>query len=196
MHTINIHKHKLDSFYLLSKFPDHDNLKDQLLDTITKSEQKYVHNKDNIYADSITKVDWQFAKDLSREWVLLIYDAINNYYSFAANMMGYESSVIQEIWFQQYYNKDTHGWHTHGNNFTSVYYLELNDESPRTELIDPFSCNKKIIPNVKEGDIIIFPSYVMHRAPVIDNNIRKTIISCNIDFNNPHIDIVPHLNAL
>ena len=47
-----------------------------------------------------------------------------------------------------------------------------------------------------EGDIIIFPSYVMHRAPVIDNNIRKTIISCNIDFNNPHIDIVPHLNAL
>jgi len=192
----NIGIYKLDSFYLLNKFPDHDNLKAQLLDTITKSEQKYVHNRDNIYADSITKVDWEAAKDLSREWVSLIYDAIYNYYFSVANMMGYESSIIQEIWFQQYYNKDTHGWHTHGNNFTSVYYLELNDESPRTELIDPFSLNKKIIPDVKEGDIIIFPSYVIHRAPVIDNNIRKTIISCNLDFYNPHIDIIERLNAL
>jgi hypothetical protein len=32
---------------------------------------------------------------------------------------------------------DTHGWHTHGNNFTAVYYLELNEQSPKTELIDP-----------------------------------------------------------
>jgi hypothetical protein len=66
----------------------------------------------------------------------------------------------------------------------------------KTELIDPFKVNKKIIPDVKEGDIIIFPSYVIHRAPIIDNNIRKTIISCNLDFVDPHPDILSNLNAL
>ena len=32
---------------------------------------------------------------------------------------------------------------------------------------------------IKEGDIVMFPSYTIHRAPIINNNIRKTIVSFN-----------------
>jgi uncharacterized protein YbbC (DUF1343 family) len=39
--------------------------------------------------------------------------------------------------------------------------------------------NKKIVLDVKEGDIVMFPSYTIHRAPVIKNDIRKTIVSFN-----------------
>jgi hypothetical protein len=36
--------------------------------------------------------------------------------------------------------------------------------------------------NVKEGDIVIFPSIAIHRAPVVKNDLTKTIISFNIEF--------------
>jgi hypothetical protein len=193
---IVLQKHRLDSFYIVSQLPNHYNLKERILISIDKFKQGNLHNIDSFYSDRITKLDWDNSKDLTREWTLLIYDTINSYFSLTAKNMGYQSSVIHDIWFQQYYNMDTHGWHTHGNNFTAVYYLELNELSPKTELIDPFSLNKKIIPNVKEGDIIIFPSYVIHRAPIIENNIRKTIISCNLDFIDPHPDILSKLNSL
>jgi hypothetical protein len=33
--------------------------------------------------------------------------------------------------------------------------------------------------DVKEGDILIIPSMIKHRSPIVENNIRKTIISFN-----------------
>jgi len=196
MSDIVLQKHRLDSFYIVSQLPNHYTLKAPILNSIDKFKQSSIHNIDNFYSDRITKFDWDNSKDLTREWTLLIYDTLNSYLSLTAKNMGYQSSVIHDIWFQQYYNMDTHGWHSHGNNFTAVYYLELNELSPKTELIEPFSLNKKIIPNVKEGNIIIHPSYVLHRSPIIDNNIRKTIIACNLDFINPHPDILSKLNSL
>jgi hypothetical protein len=97
----------------------------------------------------------------------------------------YKKAIIDKIWFQQYVNGNTHGWHTHGNNFTGVYYLELPNDAPKTQLVNPFSQTEIFEPDVKEGKIIIFPSYVIHRAPLVSNqNLRKTIISFNVDFEN------------
>ena len=35
---------------------------------------------------------------------------------------------------------------------------------------------------VEEGDLLFFPTFLVHRSPVIKSNKRKTIISCNIDY--------------
>lgn len=35
--------------------------------------------------------------------------------------------------------------------------------------------------DIKEGDILTFPSFVIHRAPINTNTHRKTIISWNMD---------------
>ena len=43
--------------------------------------------------------------------------------------------------------------------------------------------------DVKEGDIIMFPSFIIHRAPK-NNGDRKTIISFNIDFDYPNDELV------
>jgi hypothetical protein len=43
--------------------------------------------------------------------------------------------------------------------------------------------------DIKEGDVLIFPSNLVHRAPKIKNNLRKTIISFNIDFNKFNINV-------
>ena len=34
---------------------------------------------------------------------------------------------------------------------------------------------------VKEGDLIFFPSGVIHQAPTVKANIQKTIVSFNLD---------------
>jgi len=36
--------------------------------------------------------------------------------------------------------------------------------------------------DVKEGDILFFPTFLVHRSPIIKSNLRKTIISSNISF--------------
>ena len=91
--------------------------------------------------------------------------------------------MIKKLWFQQYVQNDYHGWHIHGDNYTGVYYLDFPKGSSKTELIDQKDINKKITVNAKEGDIIIFPSFIIHRSPKIKENIKKTIISFNIEMN-------------
>ena len=73
-----------------------------------------------------------------------------------------------------------HNWHIHGENYTGVYYLELPDDTPKTELIDQY--DKKITVKANEGDIVIFPSFIIHRGPKVLNDSRKTIISFNLEF--------------
>ena len=47
------------------------------------------------------------------------------------------------MWYQQYLNGDTHGWHIHGQHFTGVYYLEFPDGCSKTEVCSPFNLKSK-----------------------------------------------------
>ena len=60
-----------------------------------------------------------------------------------------------------------------------MYYLEFPPGSPSTEILD-HNDNLHIV-DAKEGDIIIFPSVLVHRAPPVKHQLRKTIISFNIE---------------
>ena len=60
--------------------------------------------------------------------------------------------------------------------------MELPEKSTKTELINQFSQNEKITIDAIEGQIVIFPSFIIHRSPRIIEDVRKTIISFNIDF--------------
>jgi hypothetical protein len=121
---------------------------------------------------------------------------INSYLDKLAVALGYQKACIDEFWFQQYVNGDSHGWHTHGSNFTGVYYLELDAGSPRTEIIEPARQNKKIVVDVNEGDVLMFPSYTIHRAPVIQNDVRKTIVSFNFILDLINSDTLIEINQL
>jgi len=88
---------------------------------------------------------------------------------------------VGKAWFQSYTINQFHSWHTHqGCQFSAVYYIELPNKKNATEFYDVF--NKKIIkPNVKEGDLLIFNSGILHRSPISKTNKRKTVISFNFD---------------
>jgi hypothetical protein len=62
-----------------------------------------------------------------------------------------------------------------------VYYLELPTDGPKTVFKNPFNSEEIIYPDVKEGDILTFPSILEHCSPSNNSTHRKTIISFNID---------------
>lgn len=178
-----IHKHRLDSVYAVADFEPHDEIRDKLLSMIDESPaQSMVNDVDML---NVTKVDWDKSFDLSRPWVSFLLNYLNPHVAEVFKTMGFSKFMIKEIWFQQYLNRASHGWHTHGSHFTNVYYLELDEDAPKTVLINPFT-REEFVPDVKEGQTLVFPAYVIHKSPDDFFEKRKTIISWNSDIDIEH----------
>lgn len=175
------------------KIKEHFNIKKFILDEIEKNNKESLKATDNYYTDSIDKLDWSQSECFDRTWVKFFIpyfsDTLNE---FLQNSLFCEVK-LKDIWYQQYLNNDTHGWHIHGSHYTGVYYLEFPKNSSKTELFFPFNNTFHTI-NVSEGDIIIFPSHIAHRGLPNKSN-RKTIISFNFDILCDKIDInlISHL---
>ena len=171
-------KIELKSLALLDSFTPHSKIKNDLLFLMSKQlSDKLNHN------DNIEKLDWSQHKDMSRPWVQLVKTDLINHFKKCAKILHYEDIELKALWFQQYDKSGVHNWHSHGDNYTGVYYVEMSKENPKTELIEP-ATNKKITLECKEGDIIIFPAFMIHRAPINKSEKRKTIVSFNFNFTN------------
>lgn len=189
-------KIEIGSIALLKKFKYHDNIKKELLEKINSSHSDVLKVKDQYYGDSIKRLDWSKNLEYDREWVKFVKPKLEEHFNQCALNLHYQKCEVRGIWYQQYVKNDNHGWHIHGENYTGVYYLEFPDVAPKTELIDQFNIHKKISVDAKEGDIIIFPSYIIHRSPVVINDIRKTIISFNLEFSLINSDIFSIIDNL
>lgn len=172
-------KFQLDCAYIISKFESHQKIKSDLLNMIACSESEHaISHKAEV---DISRTDWNKSSDFSRSWVdyftpFLIPKMKDIYLE-----LGYDGFTVHELWFQQYYENSQHGWHTHSANFTNVYYLELPEDSPKTQIVNAFNQSEIIELDVKEGDMVVFPSFVIHRAPINKSKERKTIISYNVN---------------
>ena len=101
-----------------------------------------------------------------------------------------------EMWYQKYYNMVEHKTHCHGfTGWSSIIYAEFDPkvhESTRffSPFRQPWDCDVEVFqPKVKEGDMILFPSSVLHEAPVNRTDTRRTIVSYNI---RGYVDYVKH----
>ena len=165
--------------WYLGKLPEHNLIKDSLMDDINSSKVSEYRMK----YKTISKTDW-VEQGENRKYVNILQPFLTSYLEKLTLEMGSGNMNVYVIWFQQYGNGSAHDWHTHLQcQWTSVYYVDMPEGSPKTELIDPFT-KKIIVVDAEEGDIITFPSFIIHRAPVINDNIVKTIISFNscVDF--------------
>lgn len=178
-----IYKHKLDSMYVVADFPYHNQIKQTLLELIDESKARSMFNETDKL--NITKADWEYSLDMSRPWTDYLLNYLNPHIAEVFKEMGFNKFLLKDIWFQQYLNKASHGWHTHGSHFTNVYYVELDNDAPKTVLVNPFT-KEEFVPDVKEGQTIIFPGYVIHKSPDDFFKKRKTIVSWNSDIDIEH----------
>jgi hypothetical protein len=163
---------------LKDKFEKHNFYKDKLLSIINNQKDCLK----NYNKDKLKKCDWNESKDFERLWVKLIIDDLKKQFFKFTDYLGLERFTIHELWNQQYDNNGEHGWHVHGHNYTGVYYLNFNEKCAKTRLLDPYTKKYFIDIEAEEGDIVIFPSSVIHTSQIQKTNFLKTIISFNISF--------------
>lgn len=185
----------LKDFIFQGRVKDHELVRDKLLSEISKSEFETIIKSEDRF-ESIQRFDWCNAKDMSRKWIRIFTPHFNSIVNEFLSITPYLSIELIEMWFQQYCKYDMHDWHTHGEQYTGVYYLEFPRGSSRTELVSPYDHSKQLI-DVEEGDIIFFPAHVAHRGTTNFSN-RKTIISFNFSIGNDYEAIINHkmLNSL
>lgn len=158
---------------LIQPTPSHSQFKDLLLKQIEETTyEKRINDK-----ESITKTDYHI-KETQREWVRIFTLSTQNTLKEILNTLQFESANFPSVWFQQYHTSDFHAFHHHPtSNYSGIYYLELTDNTYTQMLIN----NKITDIEVSEGDIVVFPSQLRHRCPIVQSNTRRTIISFNFD---------------
>ena len=179
-------KIQIDDCICHSKIKEHLEIRDSILSEIEKSSDGNLEQKDSFYTDSISKLDWDISDKLDRPWVKIFLPVFIKNLKEVIDNLGYAKVVIQNIWYQQYLEGDTHGWHIHDDHFTGVYYLEFPEGCSQTEIISPYSF-KAVKIDASEGDFVVFPAHYIHRG-LPNGNKRKTIISYNFSADGSPID--------
>ena len=181
-------KIQIDDCICHSRIKNHSQIKDKILSEIDKCDdnslkfnQFYINSytEEKVTADSISKLDWDKSEDEERPWVKIFLPEFCEDIKEIFSSMCYTGVNIKQVWYQQYLEGDTHGWHIHGHHFTGVYYLEYPEGCSKTEVCSPFSLKAEQMDTV-EGDLIIFPAHYIHRG-LPNSDIRKTIVSFNFD---------------
>ena len=172
-------KIQIDDCICHSKIKEHLDIRDSILSEIDKSSDGDLTQNDSFYTDSISKLDWNISDKLERPWLKIFLPVFLENLQEVIASIGYAKAVIKNVWYQQYLEGDTHGWHIHDDHFTGVYYLEFPEGCSKTEICSPFDLSNKQIDAV-EGDFIVFPAHFIHRG-LPNKKIRKTIVSFNFD---------------
>lgn len=92
---------------------------------------------------------------------------------------------IEVLWGQRYAKTDYMYAHSHGAlGLSAILYVEFDaSEHTSTRFLSPFHNHAGTIdyyePDVKEGDLLIFPSYLLHDAKPNKSPRKRTIFSFN-----------------
>jgi hypothetical protein len=94
------------------------------------------------------------------------------------------------LWFQSYEKYNHFSIHNHGpEGYSAVLYLEYDsEEHTPTIFYSPFAnwiksrlgTYESFAPDIKEGDLIIFPASIQHEVPPNFSEKRRTVISFNL----------------
>tara|TARA_R100001377_G_scaffold77494_1_gene54781 strand:+ start:1175 stop:1741 length:567 start_codon:yes stop_codon:yes gene_type:complete len=167
----------IQSPIIINKFYHHHQLKEKLLNLIDKSDSDQISNNT---LDKFIKLDWNKSNNFERPWVKYINTYLYNQLISMVSKIGFNSIHINDLWYQQYGKNGQHNWHIHADNFTGVYYVELENDQ-YTQLLNPYNLNEAYSYKVQEGDFIVFPSYIIHRSGINITDKTRTIISYNFN---------------
>ena len=165
--TIPILKHKVSNHRLIKQL---------ILNAIKKmGTYSFINNYQRI-----TNTDWHLSNEFDRPYYEYVSPIIDNVRNEVSQYFKYNEDKITltNCWFQQYAKNDYHLWHSHGRStFSCVYYVSLSDDNPKTLFrigADEFSVE------VKEGEILTFPSFLEHVSKENTSDLIKTVVAFNL----------------
>ncbi len=98
----------------------------------------------------------------------------------------YSGEMDADIWFQKYYENQFHSPHNHGAiGYSSVLYINFDKRMhDGTRFLAPFNDpdgnHVEFAPDVDEGSLIFFPSYLYHFTIPNKSDSIRIIMSMNI----------------
>ena len=179
-------KIQIDDCICHSRIKNHFKIKNDILSEIDKVDDNNLNSVDSYQTDSISKLDWIKSSDTERPWVKIFVPEFYEDVKEIISSMCYHKISLKNVWYQQYLEGDTHGWHIHDDHFTGVYYLEFPNGCSQTEIVSPYNF-KAVKIDASEGDFVVFPAHYIHRG-LPNGNKRKTIISYNFSADGSPID--------
>ena len=114
-----------------------------------------------------------------------VYDIIKNDLVLFCNEINYDVNFLN-CWYQQYNKNQFHTFHNHPNSdFSGVIFVNFDSKIHKSTKflnpLNPFFVNKTFYsPYVEEGDMIIFPSWLLHESPINTSKKLRTIVSFNL----------------
>ena len=149
---------------------------------------------DNLYTDYYENSKLHKLPNYSN----LVVEIIRPYLKQFANITycPHKELHITSMWYHRYYNNSEFQVHDHGSiGWSSIIYLEFDPNVHEGTLFystsgvhNPWHGSLQLnCPKINEGDMIIFPSNILHKSLKNTSNKRRTTISFNmIGGNNSH----------
>ena len=156
----------------VSDIKNHYQVKCDFLSDLNNRPKQGVYNKD----ESIFNTDYYNKEHINYKEI--IYSMLDDYCTSLTNFLYYKEKIkIDKRWFQQYKKGDFHSWHRHPScTFSNIYYLDHPEGTAKTTFR---YLGREFEINVKEGQILTFPSYLEHCSkPNLSDKI-KTVIAFN-----------------
>jgi hypothetical protein len=171
-----IERFSQECFFYKTSVKEHNDLKPVILANI----ENLGKNPLSEDVSHISNTDWQLPSDADRSYMNIVYPLFIDHFKEIEQTYGWwYKQTLSNFWYQQYEHLDYHNWHIHPSIlFSSVYYLELPEGSSGTEFKTPQTTFRV---EVKEGEILTFPSIFFHRSTPNKSTGRKTIIASNWD---------------
>lgn len=95
--------------------------------------------------------------------------------------------IVGDMWYQQSKRNQRHEVHNHGSTgFSAIWYLEFDSSFHKpTTFTAPFpdALTGNLLqgsPNVMEGSLFIFPSFILHEQEESKTDVRRTVVSFNL----------------
>lgn len=155
---------------------DHETIKPLILKDIKEMGSYSLIDKHQ----HITNTDWHLHEGYNRPYFVHVEPHITKVCGKLRIELGYTETRIQLLnyWFQQYKKGDYHTWHNHIKSlFSAVYYVNLQNDNPKTSFR---LGDKEFEIDVKEAEILIFPSFLEHTSKENKSEYTKTIVSFNL----------------
>jgi hypothetical protein len=160
----------------VSDVKEHKEFKNKFLEFLSYNNvHGFKTERDNIYnTDFFVKTH----PSTDNSYVDLALPFINKHNYALYSFLGYTTPIeTDNIWFQQYKKSNQHSWHRHKLSiFSNVYYVDLHEESSKTTFR---FLGKEFHVEVKEGQILTFPSFLEHCSKPNASDKIKTVISFN-----------------
>lgn len=169
--------HRVQAPIFISRAEDHAVIKPEIL-AIINSADKFSHSwKDGRITNTDFHVKVNFCRGTSEQYWELFKPSAHQHLNKLCDFFRQPRFYIDAYWFQEYHLGDQHTWHTHGAcMFSSVYYLALPDGACKTTFR---IFGEEVEFDVSEGDIISFPSHIMHCSKKHKGEQPKVVIAFN-----------------